>query len=129
MRPFSSAITAQESQCRVPAKPPMNPRLLAKTNCECCAETLAPSEFLLVFDAANAAVHRHAERAVAVVLDGVGFALAHRHREAVGLAQIAVAAARAGQLRALEDDPREAAQLGRIDVEARGSLHEARYDK
>ena len=36
-------------------KPCMKPRLLANTNCECCAETLAPSELLIFGDSAKAA--------------------------------------------------------------------------
>src|SRR6185436_14310472 len=33
----------------------MKPRLLASTNCECCSDTLAPSELRIFFETANAA--------------------------------------------------------------------------
>src|SRR5512138_3471366 len=49
-----------------------------------------------------AEIDRDADRAVAVVLDGVGLAAAHRDGEAVGFGHFAVAAARAGALRARE---------------------------
>ena len=55
IRPRSSAITESDSVWREAGKPCMNPRLLANTNCECCADTLAPSELLIFGDSANAA--------------------------------------------------------------------------
>ena len=55
IRPRSSAITERESECREVGKPCMKPRLLANTNCACCAETVAPSELLIFGDSANAA--------------------------------------------------------------------------
>src|SRR5262249_14471295 len=80
-----------------------------------------------------AEVHRDAERAVAVVLDGVGLALAHRDREAVRLGHVAVAAAGAGVFGALKHRLREALQLGAVEGEAgvprRGlPRHMPRYD-
>ncbi len=65
MSPFSSAITAHESQWRDPAKPPMKPRLFANTNCVCCAETEAPSELRIFFDTANAAASQRFARSTA----------------------------------------------------------------
>ncbi len=55
MRPRSSAITESESVWRDAGKPCMKPRLLANTNCECWADTLAPSELLTLGDSAKAA--------------------------------------------------------------------------
>src|SRR5512145_396770 len=62
-------------------------------------------------------VHRDADRAVAVVLDGVGAALAHRDREPVALRHVAVAGARAGAARAFQRRMREAIQLCALAAE------------
>ncbi len=55
MPPLSSAITDRYSECREVGKPPMKPRLLANTNCDCCADTVAPSELRIFGDSAKAA--------------------------------------------------------------------------
>ena len=51
----SPAITEQESEWREVAKPPMNPRLFADTNCDCWVEAFAPSELVILLLVSNAA--------------------------------------------------------------------------
>src|ERR1043165_7165528 len=43
----------------------MNPRLLASTNCDCCVETVAPSELRMTGAAANAASSQRLASAIA----------------------------------------------------------------
>ena len=70
-----------------------------------------------------AQIDGHADRAVAVVLDGIGLALAHRDGEAVGLGDFAFRALRAARFRALEHDLRQVAQRLRSETEAVALRH------
>ncbi len=58
-------MTAHDSQWREPGNPPVKPRLLANTNCVCCAETVAPSELRIFFDTAKAAASQRFARSTA----------------------------------------------------------------
>jgi hypothetical protein len=72
---------------------------------------------------ALAEVHRDADRAVAVMLEGIGSTLAHRDRKAVALRDIAIAAAGAGAARALERRVGEAFQLCALAAETVALRH------
>src|SRR5690606_22185761 len=63
-------------------------------------------------------VDRHPDAAVAIVLHGIGAALAHRDGEAVALRDVAVAAACAQAPRVLEHRLRKAAKLAGLAGEA-----------
>src|SRR4051812_43987552 len=66
---------------------------------------------------ALAEVDGDADRAVAIVLDGVRLSFTHRHREAVGFRHLAVAAARAAALGAPEHLLRHVAKLCGVERE------------
>ena len=48
----------------------MNPSLLANTNCDCCAETEAPSELRILGDSAKAAASQRRAMPIASSVDG-----------------------------------------------------------
>src|SRR2546430_1347573 len=70
-----------------------------------------------------AEVESDADRAVAVVLDGVGLAFAHGDRQAVRLRHFAIAAARAGALGTREYLLGHVAKLGRVERETVALRH------
>ena len=63
--PFSSAIIEHPSECLEVGKPPMKPRLLAKMNWECWAESEVPSVFLSLGESANAAASQRLATSIA----------------------------------------------------------------
>src|SRR5436190_1176489 len=64
-----------------------------------------------------------ADAAVAVMLDGVGLAFAHRHRQAIRLGDVAIAAVCAGVPGALQHHLREAAQFTGVAAETVALRH------